>query len=873
MSKKKSMTSQTNMQIKRMIANGIVGVRNKMSEDENNIKYREISKYHEGSSQDFIPVDKVEDGIIKTTDGRYIGVIEVYPINFRKLASNERKVVLLNWQKLYEGGPSKIQIKAMCDFFNPEKLIRNIQKECAKFNDQSIQEAKNVYIRHITNYSNADAISTRYFIIYQYSGNIEGKISKNFDEIVIQMQETESFIRGICESCGNVTYSANDNKEKNKAVIEFLYYYFNRNTSRNESINNRAKRIKDDFHEFNEQTGLNKKPRIVDIFAPKGIRFTNRNFMYMDGEYYTYLGIVPRTYPELVCGGWVDELFNFLQYTDFDIISYKYPKEFTEMSLSGINKVTESGYKRQMYRNKQDKAEKYAMKFKNNAYVQKHMQNLKEDLWKTAIVVTVKAPTERVLFRVVNYIKKELDKYHVKTDDAFDCVEDYFTLTMPLLCASPVFKRLRHDTLSSQMGTTYCFSCYELYDPKGYLLGKNMDTNAIACPNNFDTERYKNGNTVLIGTSGAGKTFTEQVIGTRCLMNGMRVFSIIPAKGYEYEPGCKMVGGTFIRYYPGSKDCLNPMEIRPSGDFDSTMYEENDKDVSMQEATSLLARKVTFLIIWLQLQTNTNEIDTTAYSKLQQVIPNVYYKYGITEDNKTLFDEDGKLKTMPILSDLLKEFEKHKELTDFASIVRGIVKGPFKNLDGQTNVDINKRYLVFDVDERHIGSKLIAACLFAAFDYANTAVLENPLSKDIVVLDEVWKMLRLSSCADQVKNMIKLIRGYGGFVILATQELNDFINHSNGYGISVLSNSEIKICLNLKEEEIKMVRDHMRLSEVDCNKIRNFKKGQALFIANRDKISISIDATDVEMYTFTTDVNMRRKIAEKRSFNVKNLAV
>ena len=134
-------------------------------------------------------------------------------------------------------------------------------------------------------------------------------------------------------------------------------------------------------------------------------------------------------------------------------------------------------------------------------------------------------------------------------------------------------------------------------------------------------------------------------------------------------------------------------------------------------------------------------------------------------------------------------------------------------------------------------------------------------------------MLRLSSCADQVKNMIKLIRGYGGFVILATQELNDFINHSNGYGISVLSNSEIKICLNLKEEEIEMVRDHMRLSEVDCDKIRNFKKGQALFIANRDKIRISIDATDVEMYTFTTDVNMRRKIAEKRSFNVKNLAV
>ena len=69
------------------------------------------------------------------------------------------------------------------------------------------------------------------------------------------------------------------------------------------------------------------------------------------------------------------------------------------------------------------------------------------------------------------------------------------------------FNKIRHDPLSSQMGSMYCFTCYELYDPLGYMLGKNMDTKAITCPNNFNTERYKNGNTVLIGTSGAGKAY------------------------------------------------------------------------------------------------------------------------------------------------------------------------------------------------------------------------------------------------------------------------------------------------------------------------------------------------------------------------------
>ena len=875
MSNKKSQILQTStLTVKRAIANGIRNVEKMSNSESPNSTRKAIKSYPEGSTQDFIPIESIKNGIVKLTDGRYIGIIEVYPINFMKLASNEKNMIVYNWQKLYEGGLQKIQIKAMCDFFNPEKLIKNIQKESKKYNDPSILEARDNYIRHILHYSNAEAISTRYFIIYQYAGDIEGNISKDFTEICLQMEETENFIRDICKNCGNITYNPGEIKEKNRAVTEFLYYFFNRNTSRKESLESRATRIKNDFKAFTEATGIKKDYNIRDLIASKGIRFTNHTFAYMDGMYYSYLGILPNSYPEAVYGGWIDQLFNYLQFTDIDIISYKYAKEFTQMSLTGINKVTESNYNRQIYKHRKEKAEKAALKYGNNTYVQKHMSDLHEELWKTAIILTVKAPSERVLVRAVNFIKKGLEKFHVKVEDSFDRTEDYFTLTMPLLCCAPSFNKIRHDTLSSQMGSMYCFTCYELYDPLGYMLGENMDTKAITCPNNFNTERYKNGNTVLIGTSGAGKTFIEEVIGTRSFLNGMRVFSIIPAKGWEYEPGCKMVGGTFIKYYPGSKDCLNPLEIRPIGEFDKTVFGNGDDEDLTSQESSLLARKVTFLIIWLQMQSNSNDIDTVVFSKLQEVIPKIYEKKGITEDNASIYEEDGKtLKEMPILSDMYNEFKKYRELEEYTSIVSGLINGPFKNLNGQTNVDMSKGYIVFDVDERKIGKKLISACQYAVFDFTNTAVLENPLSKDIVILDEAWKMLKLPACAEQVKDMIKLIRGYGGCVIIATQELNDFINNSNGYGISVLSNSEIKIILNLKEEELKMVKSHMKLSEDECRKIEKFKKGEAFFISGSDRVRVSVAATDVEMYTFTTDINVRRKMAEKKSFNVNRINI
>ena len=322
MSKKKSQILQTStLTVKRAIANGIRNVEKMSNSESPNSTRKAIKSYSEGSTQDFIPIESIKNGIVKLTDGRYIGIIEVYPINFMKLASNEKNMIVYNWQKLYEGGLQKIQIKAMCDFFNPEKLIKNIQKESKKYNDPSILEARDNYIRHILHYSNAEAISTRYFIIYQYAGDIEGNISKDFTEICLQMEETENFIRDICKRCGNITYNPGGIKEKNRAITEFLYYFFNRNTSRKESLESRATRIKNDFKAFTEATGIKKDYNIRDLIASKGIRFTNHTFAYMDGMYYSYLGILPNSYPEAVYGGWIDQLFNYLQFTDIDIIS------------------------------------------------------------------------------------------------------------------------------------------------------------------------------------------------------------------------------------------------------------------------------------------------------------------------------------------------------------------------------------------------------------------------------------------------------------------------------------------------------------------------------------------------------------------------
>ena len=106
--------------------------------------------------------------------------------------------------------------------------------------------------------------------------------------------------------------------------------------------------------------------------------------------------------------------------------------------------------------------------------------------------------------------------------------------------------------------------------------------------------------------------------------------------------------------------------------------------------------------------------------------------------------------------------------------------------------------------------------------------------------------------------MSKVLRGYGGALIVATQEINDMAE--NKYGRSILNNAKIKLVLNVEENEFDIIKDIVGLTKQDYNNhISTFKQGQALFVANGLKVPISIVATQEEYDLFTTDKNDKIK--------------
>ena len=100
----------------------------------------------------------------------------------------------------------------------------------------------------------------------------------------------------------------------------------------------------------------------------------------------------------------------------------------------------------------------------------------------------------------------------------------------------------------------------------------------------------------------------------------------------------------------------------------------------------------------------------------------------------------------------------------------------------------------------------------------------------------------------------KVIRGFGGAAISATQDLSDFFGLEDGrYGRAIINNSKNKIILNLEPDEAEFVRDTLKLTKTEIRSITRFERGEALICSNNSKVPVIIKASKEEQEMITTD--------------------
>ncbi len=801
--------------------------------------------------QDFLPIKDIHYGVIETTDGRYIKILEIEPINFMLRSSEEQFGIISSFASWLKISPVRLQFKSVTRKADSDKHVSMVEKELETEENEKCRQLGEGYIRLIKDVGSREALTRRFFLIFQYE-ELRRTDSDDLGKIYAALQTAEQTAKAYFSQCGN---SIIQPKDPDEATAEILYMFFNRRSCVDEPFETRVNRVViDTMATENRVIGIDSVPHISisNFLAPRGINLKHSNYIIMDGLYYSFLYIKGNGYPGTVRAGWMSALINAGDGIDIDVHLRRENRSKT------IDKVAQRiRLNRTKLKSMQDTSTDYeelANSIQAGYYIKHGIASNNEDLFYMSVFITVSAKSyEELLWRKqqMTDMLKSMDMF---TSDCRFQQEDALKAVMPfLMIPSSLEKKSQRNVLTSGAASTYMFTSFEMSDDTGVLLGINRHNNSLCIVDLFNTKKNKNANLNILGTSGAGKTFTMQLFALRMRMRGIQCFILAPIKGHEFRRACNHIGGQYIKIAPGSPHCINIMEIRHTISPAMELIDEID----YQEMVSMLASKIQQLMIFFSLliPDMTNEEE----QMLDEALIKTYADFGITHDNDSLYiDRDANppiMKKMPILGDLHKNLQKNKMTERIAVIVSRFVTGSAQSFNQQTNVDLSNKYIVLDLSE--LKGKLLPVGMMIALDYVWDNVKADRTKKKAIMIDEIWQLIGASSnkqAADFCLTIFKTIRGFGGAAISATQDLSDFFSLDDGkYGRAIINVSKNKIILNLEPDEAQYVKNVLKLTKSEIQSITRFERGEALVSSNNNKVPVVIKASKEEQEMITTD--------------------
>ena len=801
--------------------------------------------------QDYLPIKDLKNGIIETADGRYIKILEVDPINFTLRSDEEQFNIISSFASWLKISPMRLQFKSITRKADSDRHIAMVRKELEQEGNPQCREMGEDYIKLIKDVGSREALTRRFFLIFQYEA-VGRNENGDYAKIYGMLQTAEQNARAYFSQCGN---SIVQPKDPDEATAEILYMFFNRRSCVDEPFASRVDRVVIDTMAARKKViGVDPVPhiRMAHFLAPRGIDLTHRNYIIMDGLYYSFLYIRANGFPNRVRAGWMSSLINAGEGIDVDVHLRRENRSKT------IDKVAQRiRLNRTKLKGMQDTSTDYeelANSIQAGYFIKSGIANYNEDLFYMSVFVTVSAKSyEELMWRKqqMTDLLKSMDMY--VSDCSFQ-QEAALQSVMPFLKIHPQLeKKAQRNVLTSGAASTYMFTSFEMSDDTGVLLGVNRHNNSLCVVDLFNTKMHKNANLNLLGTSGAGKTFTMQLLALRMRMRGIQCFILAPIKGHEFRRACNKIGGEFIKIAAGSPHCINVMEIRHTISPEMELIDE----VDYAEMDSMLARKIQQLMTFFGLLVP--DMSNEEEQMLDEALIKTYADFGITHDNASVYEDmeasPPKMKKMPILGDLHKHLQENPMTARLAAIVSRFVTGSAQSFNQETNVNLDNKYIVLDLSE--LKGKLLPVGMFIALDYVWDRIKSDRTKRKAIFIDEIWQLIGANSnrmAAEFCLEIFKVIRGFGGAAVSATQDLSDFFSLEDGrYGRAIINNSKNKIILNLEPDEAEHVQETLKLTRTEVRAITQFEPGEALISSNNNKVPVVIKASQIEKEMITTD--------------------
>ena len=807
------------------------------------------------STQTFSPVKDVRDGIIVTRDERYIKLLEFRPINFGLRSPAEQEEVIRKFADALRNFPSKFHFKIVSRRSDITPFVEQMRENMEKETVEAVRRQQEEQINLVTKIGTTMGVTRRFFLDFAYEAEDARMLAARtptFEMVRSKLTRDEYRITADMNAIGNTLIS----RDTDEWVLSALYGIMCRAESDKTPFAKREAEVAARY----AAAGINLQNElslpINDFISPGRIDpAPSPKYMIIDGKYYMFGYIPSNAYPLRAHAGWLTPFLNFSEGVDIDIW---FRKESIEKISNKLDLAIRMNHAKGSGADELDKDYASLMQAQESAYYIKRGLEAGDELGNFAVMFTIMADSYDELDIKYRELRKLCIRAGLVMKQCLFQSQQAFLSTLPICkYEDSIFEKSRRNMLLSEFSSIYPFTSFELSDEDGVMIGLNGNNSSLVFLDVFDTSKYNNANMMILGSPGGGKTYLSQLLALRMRAKGIQVFSLVAMKGFEYERACAAVEGQFVRVGPDSPHTINVMEIRKT-------YASKLDENSAASRSSKLVSKIQQITRFFELLLP--DINVEEKQLLDEALINTYAEYGITQDNDSLIDENdpSQYKEMPILGDLYEQLILFAPKTDrLCSAVKRFVVGSARSFNQPTNIDLDNRYVIFDVS--NMSKEMQPIGMFIATEFVWDKIREDPSKKKVLFMEECWRLGPI------VNEIFKIIRGYGGSAVAVTQEITDTFSAENKEMSSTLvATSEIKVLMKTKPREAEIIGKELDLAEQEVQDRTEFRgKGQCLMLASANHVFVQVRGNRTEHDLITTDRRDYERILAQQNASMK----
>jgi type IV secretory pathway VirB4 component len=475
----------------------------------------------------------------------------------------------------------------------------------------------------------------------------------------------------------------------------------------------------------------------------------------------------------------------------------------------------------------------------------------KEPLIHCAVFIEMRASSLAKLEELQTEVSMELTRERITVDRLTMRQQEGFRSVSP--CGHNAFASLFERVLpASSVANLYPLNYSGKTDPNGFYIGKDRyGTNIIV---DFDrrSDDKTNSNILILGNSGQGKSFLMKLLLVSLRQSGKSI--IVLDAEQEYEELCNNLGGCYLDLMSG-KYIINPLQ--PKKWTEHADAPDADSPETFRKST-MLSQHISYLKDFFRAYKDFSDAHIDA---LEILVTRLYNNFGINDD--TDFSR-VKNTDYPIMADLYdlaeEEYRKYAHgskslftedlLREICLGINSMCKGAeSKFFNGHTNIDDDK-FLCFGVKGlMESNKKLKDAMLFNILSFMNHTLLTKGSS--VAAIDELYLFLTNITAIEYIRNASKRVRKKDSSIILASQNIEDFlIGGIREYTKPLFSIPTHHFLFNPGNIDPKEFMDVLQIEEAEFDLIKHPERGVCLYKCGNERYLLQVIAPEYKRKLF-----------------------